>query len=259
MKKSDWKYILKWENLFYAIPVLTGLVIAILGFFNKIGSNGVNIAILLVLTSITSLLLVSHIVMTKLKDHLEDPVISKILKPYEKMIEEIRSCLKSADEIWLLTRTGQSFIEYEYVNEFEKIIKKGRGCFLFLNPENGALKMVANTVKEELKELSAIRNNPEFYKKYLNSLIKRSNNEIKLKVIDHLPAWTLVIINPRKMDEDSVIYVELATYRAKHKGRPAFKLTHRDGEYFNMFLNEFDEMWESAEDWTLREDVNNSR
>lgn len=253
MKEKKWKLIFKWENISTGITLLIAIIITILSLFGKVGDNVVNSTILFILISLSWQLFYSYIILTKLKNQLEDPVISKILKSYDdKMIEEIRNHLKSAKEIWLLTRTGQSFITYVYKKEFEEILKERKGRFLFLAPENLALEMVANVVKEKLEKLKSLIHNPIEYKEYLNSLREISKEEIDIRVIDYLPAWTLVIINPTKLDDHSIIYIELATYRAKYNGRPVFKVTPQDGEYFTMFLNEFNEMWKDAKSWKLK-------
>ena len=249
MKKKEWKFFFKPENIPYGITILAAIGVAILGLIGKVGSSIINTTILFVLTSITSLLLVSHIVITRLNDQLKDPPIVKILKPYNEIEHELKNRLNSAEEVWLLSRTGRGFLERNFKNEFDNIINKGKARFLFINPKNGALKMLENTVdvphiKEELRF-----SHQKGYIGFLNLLSPKCGNGNKLKVIDHLPAWTLIIFNPSKRNEQSVIFVELGKYRSEYKYRPAFKITLHDGEYFDRFLSEFNEMWKDAKDW----------
>lgn len=84
---------------------------------------------------------------------------------------------------------------------------------------------------------------------FLNKLKEDYGNETDLRVIDYLPAWTLIIINPNKRNEDSVIYVELATYNADAEERPTFKVTSDEKKYFNEFLNEFNDMLRDSRPW----------
>ena len=85
---------------------------------------------------------------------------------------------------------------------------------------------------------------------FLNHLQEEYNDEINLKVIDHLPAWSLLITNPNKISKETKIYVELASYHASATNRLVFKVTLQDIGYFNLFKkDEFERMWEKAKPW----------
>ncbi len=266
MKESKWKLIMKPKNIPFGITFLIALAVTILGFMGIVGVNWINSAILLVLISIAYQLLSSHIVMDKLKDRLDYPLVTKILKSYDELKDEIRIRLKDADEIWLLTRTGTGwFRDKAFGKEIRKVIKKGKDSrLLFLNPkpDEGALKMHADSSKLEWYEnkevletkFEQIRANCfKLNNELMKENTKRKKKLFQLKVIDHLPAWTFFIINPNRRNSDSVIYAESGSYRSASDERPFLKITVQDIKYFNEFIEEFEEMWNDGEEWEIRD------
>jgi hypothetical protein len=57
------------------------------------------------------------------------------------------------------------------------------------------------------------------------------------------------MINPKKKDDKSVIYVEFATYRAGSRSRPVLKVNPKSLEYYDRFVDEFEEMWKVSKLW----------
>jgi hypothetical protein len=91
---------------------------------------------------------------------------------------------------------------------------------------------------------------------FFNWLVDERDNKgmtLSLKVIDHLPAWTLVMINPSSRDDSSIIYVEVTTYRADWESRPIFKVKPQDTGFFNRLLGEYEDMWKAAREWEKQE------
>lgn len=71
-------------------------------------------------------------------------------------------------------------------------------------------------------------------------------NRLAVRLFDYLPAWTLILINPRK--NDGVIYVELATYRSHPRKRPSFMVERGlDNDLFDQLRNKFEQMWQNAQ------------
>ncbi len=258
MKKNHWKFLLKPGNIPYSITILTAIVIGILGIFpgNIIKETVLISIILLVLSSIIYLLLISQRVMNNLKDKLEFPSIGKVLRTYdEKMITEIKNRIEGAEEIWLLSRTGMGFLEKDYRREFEKFIEKGKARFLFLDPENGALKMVEDCQETDFEREEVRFRHKNLYRSFLDSWkAKCQKGKSDLKVTGHFPAWTLIFFDPQKKGEKNAAYVELATYHPTPRERPVFKVTLQD-EYFDVFLDDFKKMWEKAVTWPLNKKV----
>lgn len=248
--KIDWKVIKKPENIPYVIIILIASFVAILGLIGVVEVQTLTAAVLLVLVSIAWLLIILHSSIREFQKQWKSPNIGEILKPFQEMEGEIRSKIGTADEIWLLSRTGRGWWN-NFNDEFKKVPK---ARFLFLDPDNAALEMV---VKSALEPWDNFEYNPNALWamkdqaiRFLNYLKSNTGDKIDLKVIDHLPAWTLLIANPNKTTKESIIYVELAPYHASPTKRPVFKVTLQDIEYFILFKkDEFERMWEKARPW----------
>lgn len=73
---------------------------------------------------------------------------------------------------------------------------------------------------------------------------------LEVRVIDHLPAWTLLLVD--SYDDRGVMYVELGAFRANCQKRPTFRLTKEaDKEWFERFREEFELMWDRAQEIDL--------
>lgn len=244
---------------------MIALLIAILGFFKVVSVEVVTSAVLLVLSSIVPLLIILHSSIRIFQKQLKSPNIGDILKPFHEMQDEIRSNIHADSEIWLLSRTGQGWCK----NFKEELIislnstNSNKARFLLLDPNNGALKMIEKSGLKPWNKFNHVDNRLWNSKleaiDFLNHLKNHCEHQIDLKVIDHLPAWTLIIINPSKITNESIIYVELATYNASPVNRPTFKVTPDDTEYFDLFIDQFKIMWKKAESWKIIEKVDNSK
>lgn len=227
------------EDAGLVLIILIAVIIALLGLFTDIISSkliaSVNISIL---SATAGLLLVAYRTMVQLKESVEPPKLSKVFKKYNKLDDEIENSLKSAQEIFLLTRTTLGWWR-DYGEELEALLrKKGENRLLLLDPKGEAYKMAQGTSKIDWTD------------NYIEHLQKLCEKEaLELKVIDHLPACMLLIINPIKRNRESIIYVAISTYTNTHRGPTVFKIRPQD-ELFEWYLKEFNDMWKAAEPWT---------
>ena len=246
MTKTDyWEDIKRLENIFYIINIFVLIIITILNHLNIVSDKVLMSAVSIVLSATILLLGIFHNSVRKFQEQCKSPGIGNIFKPFHEMRDEIKLSIMNADEIWLLTRTGQRFVNETFKDQFDYIIKRDKKvCFLFLNPDDDALKMVAKPLgRNSINEKKSAE-------VFLNELKSRyNNNTINLNVIDYLSAWTLIIINPNKKIRESVIYVELATYHADAEDRPTFKVASDQEKYFKKFIREFEEMWKASSQW----------
>jgi len=253
------------ENPIYVIIILIAFLVAILGLLRVVLVEVLIAAVLIVLSSIVSLLFILHSSIRKFQKQLKSPTIGDILKPFHEMEGEIRLNIHTDSEIWLLSRTGQGWcnnFKEELINSLNST-NNNKARFLLLDPNNGALKMIEKSGLKPWNKFNHVDNRLWYSKleaiDFLNHLKNNRENQIDLKVIDHLPAWTLIIINPSKRTNESIIYVELATYNASPEERPTFKVTSQDTEYFNLFIKQFEIMWEKARSWEIIENVDNPK
>ena len=256
-----------WDVL---LTMLVAIAIAILSYVQVVASQGVSTAILSVLFLISCSLLINRETNNRLQqttdkiwERMQKPSIDEIIIPYKKWMEDIESQLNSANEVWVLSRTCTRFWE-DYQTQLQKIIdRKGSLRFLLVNPGNGALRMIADSVelirnhelsgkfKQVTQEnasnrLALLRGRIEDFVQYITVVSTHvGKGHLELRTIEYLPAHTLVIINGH--NEEGIIFVELGTFSANGRNRPTFALVKsKDTELFSLYYNEYKVMWDSA-------------
>lgn len=272
-KNKYWGFIKKPQNLLAFLPFLIALGIVFLQIISvfELETNDLVYVIITALVTIGFLLLALHYTLQELQnqfqleqskiqyklDQLEHPNISKVIQTFGDLEKDIRSDISAADEIWLLSRTGRGWWT-NFNEQFTNGSNKKKMCFLFLDPDGAALQMVVNSDLEPWDKFG-YNHNKLWAKKeesinFLNHL--KENYKIDLKVIDHLPAWSLLVINPNNRSKESKIYVELAPFHASAMNRPIFKVGFDDTKRFNLFKkDEFEKMWKRATPWSYKKIV----
>jgi hypothetical protein len=251
------------ENLEVYATFLVALVFAILGILGKIDLEIIISAVLAVLSvEAISLLTNRHQTkdLTKSIDHLsslqESPSLSAHFEAYESRMQNIRADLGQADEVWILSRTCRRLWS-DYQEELRRVARYAQSAavdelcglrLLFLDPENGALDMVSRSAEWSRPEDSQqLKGSVESFIEYLVGVQEHLNFDCRfeVRVIDHLPAWTLIFVNPRK--DDGVVYVEMATYRSPSLVRPCLVVQRdKDNAVYRMLLEDFELMWKAA-------------
>lgn len=251
MKNRFWRFVIQPHNVFYISTIAVGIIVGILSIFQDIRFNITIGVVLLALSSTTSLLLSNSQKMGEMKEFCSSKQsIGNIFYNLEDLEDEIRTNINAAEEIWLLTRTGQGWMKSDrFKNELDKVFKN-KCKLLVLDPENGALKMVKMSIKMDWQKSKI---NSYLDKKCVSDFLdwfKMCYPETDIRVIDYLPAYTLLIINPSKRDfRKSLIYVELSCFDAGSTNRLIFKISLADSAYFDRFINEFNTMWKKSRQW----------
>jgi hypothetical protein len=244
--------------------------IAILSYFQVVEPQVVSTAILSVLFLIASGLLVNRETNNRLQRtteiflrRIQKPPIEEIIIPYRKWIEAIENHLESAQEVWILSRTCTRLWD-DYKDQLQGVIdRKGSVRLLMVDPRNGALRMIANSIElERARELAGrftrvtiendsnrvvqLRAQVEDFAGYIATMSEQVGLEhLALRTIDHLPAHTLVIINGSS--EEAIMFVELGTFQSNGRTRPTFSLLRsKDLGMFNLYHSEYQAMWNSA-------------
>jgi hypothetical protein len=140
--------------------------------------------------------------------------------------------------------------------------QKGTIRLMLVDPRNGALQMMAdNTELARLHEISGqftripensnnrldrLRGQVQDFVEYITHMSKQvGKGRLALRIINYLPAHTLVIINGKS--EQGIIFVELGTFRSNGRSRPTFCLFKaKDKQLFDLYYDEFLAMWDCA-------------
>jgi hypothetical protein len=181
--------------------------------------------------------------------------LSEMLRNYSREKEKLRDHLNRANEVWIVSRTGL-MLWRDFNDEFENIACERKGLrLMFIDPrESVLLNMIARSaVWSKPEDSSLLKANMEQFVGNLALLCENSKTfqKFEVRLINHLPPWTLFLINPR--DGSGTIFVEMATYRSDSNKRPLFVVhENRDGELYKLFRKEFEEMWKNARSaWEL--------
>lgn len=258
------------RNWDVVLTMVIAATIAVLSYLQRVEPQVVSTAILSILFLIACGLLVSRETNDRLQQTTEEiwgrlrkPSIDEIITPYEEWIREIRANLTLSMEVWILSRTCSRFWE-DYDTQLIEVLNRGGTIrLLSVDPKNGALRMIANSV-----ELARARDLEGTFRKvtaencsnqlvlwqarvndfaeYITRLASNyPNNHLDLRFIDYLPAHTLVIINGG--GDQGMMFVELGTFQANGRHRPTFSLLKmKDKELFALYHDEYQVMWDSA-------------
>ncbi len=174
------------------------------------------------------------------------PRLSEVFVPYHERMKELSDHLLQADEVWILSRTCRRLWS-DYEEELRTIAARNGLKLLFLDPSNGALKMISKSaVWQQPGDGDRLKSDVEQFITRLERVRGALHlDKFEVRLLDYLPAWSLVMINPHK--DTGVIFAELATYRSHPRKRPSLKVECGvDYDLFNQLRYEFEQMWNSA-------------
>jgi hypothetical protein len=251
--RDIWDDIRQGRNLEVYLTVLICVVVLVLDLFDIADLKIVTSAILAVLSLEAFSLLANRRNELELQRALAEttrqlarPRLAEVIVPYTERMKELTDHLLQADEVWILSRTCRRMWG-DYEDELRTIAARHGLRLLVVDPSNGALDMITRSaVWQQPDDSARLKSNVEQFITLLGQVRGTLRLEkFELRLLDYLPAWTLVVINPHK--DTGVIYVELATYRSHPRKRPSLKVEcGTDYELFSQLLYEFEEMWRSA-------------
>lgn len=151
--------------------------------------------------------------------------------------------IKDAKSISILARTSVNLLS-QYERQFYEVID--RGCevkLLFISPLSEATRYVYGTDPEIFSE------NIRMMNFHLSRLKKKNYAKFSVKCIKHAPTVSLILIE-KENPGDNFIIVQLYFLHSRiSRDRPLFKISSTD-RWYNAFFEEFDQLWNSAEDFT---------
>jgi hypothetical protein len=259
------------QNFDVLLTIVAAIIVIILDLWNIVQPDIVAAATLMILSLIGVSLLLNRVAVHRLQAttermlaRLQKPSIDEILLPYKRWMEDIETNLASANEVWVLSRTCTRFWE-DYRNLLQGILDRN-GCIrlLLVDPHNGALKMIANSIElarsrdvagqrflkvipaDGTNRLALLQAQVEDFVKYVAGYSSQVGAErLALRMIDYLPAHTLVIVNGAS--EQGVIFVELGTFHSDGRSRPTFSLRRiKESQLYSLYIDEYQAMWEYA-------------
>lgn len=252
--KRLWEDIRQGRNIEVYVTVVLCFAVIVLNTLGIVESQIVASAILAVLSLESVSLLTNRRTEQELRSSLEElakrqqkPRIADVISPFGEGISERTRQLATADEVWILSRTCRR-IWSDYQEELRTVAQRGGLRLLLIDPSDGAVEMVARSaIWQQPDDGAMLKLDIE---RFLDRLERIQGtvrlNKFEVRVINYLPAWTLILVNPGR--SDGVIYVELATYRSHSRKRPTFAVRcGYDNDLFEQFRYEFEQMWNDAQ------------
>jgi len=178
------------------------------------------------------------------KASLDEIIITrKDLQPLEERLKYTKNVQISGASLFRLTT--------EYMNLFED--KANEGCvfkFLLLDPNCEATKLVATNIVYEINDIVMNISNINNTINSLKQLQKKYPENIEIKTVDFLPAYSLIITDSHK--ESGVVRLELYTQLIPTRNRPQLVFyKSREPKWYDFFVNQFDIMWNNASSKTI--------
>jgi hypothetical protein len=188
--------------------------------------------------------------------HRIDQILNKVslfaIKPdfIQEFPTEFTQRLESAHEL-IIVGTHHNSTLTAYYHIFEEKLKLGHYIkFILISPNGKACKMAAmrfpgkiNPEQEKTRIISSLET--------LSELKKVAPDCLQFKVIDFLVDYSAFLMEPNT--NHGIVFIERNTFKTSGGSRKP-KLIYRkeDGAWFEHFNTEINNLWNSAEDWTVK-------
>lgn len=131
---------------------------------------------------------------------------------------------------------------------------------LLIDPESQAIEMSAQRsedpkdtayyhrrLESSLSDLAYLHKHVEGLKQNRKRAAKPGTLSVRL--LSYAPSFGMTSLDPQK--KQGILYVELFPHKLGHKMAPKFELTSgNDKKWYAYFLEQFEQMWESARPWS---------
>ena len=161
---------------------------------------------------------------------------------------ELRESIAQAKEVILVGLTFTQTIQ-SFSSPFEQVLSRNDKIrFLIIKEKSAAAKMAAfrNNLRRTQEKVDNLIDNTLTRLAEISSSVPGSQKNLEVRVIDYLPPWTLIAIDPH--ESGGYMWLRLTTFRVPNDKRPGFELKRKlDNKWFPFFLEQFEAIWQEAE------------
>lgn len=240
-----------YQNLDLYITITIAVVIAILGLIGIVDQTVISSAILATLSLVSYSLIKSRhqdeeiklkLLEINSRNKLSENFFSQEFNPYD-----LRESVAQAKEVIFL---GLTFTQTVQVLSFPFAQVLGQNHkirFLLIEEKSSAAKMAAfrNNLRRTQEKVDKLVEDTLIRLAEVSSSVPGSQKNLEVRVIDYLPSWTLISINP--YEASGYMWLRLTTFRIPNDKRPGFKLRRElDNKWFPFFLEQFEAIWQEA-------------
>jgi hypothetical protein len=240
-----------YQNLDLYVTVTLAVIIAILGLIGIVNQTVISSAILAILSLVSYSLIKSRhqdediklkLLEINSRDKLSEIFFSQEFNPYD-----LRDSVAQAKEVIFLGLTFTQTVQ-ALSSPFEQVLsQKHKIRFLLIEGKSSATKMAAfrNNLRRTQEKADKLVEDTLIRLAEVSSSIPDSRKNLEVRVIDYLPSWTLISINP--YEADGYMWLRLTTFRIPNDKRPGFELRRElYTKWFPFFLEQFEAMWQEA-------------
>jgi hypothetical protein len=245
--KRIWEEVRKGENLDAYLTIIVALVLSVLNLLGIAPTEKIPAITLTVL----ALLAVSSLV----NRHRVEDLTANLASMRELFVSEFdsksfKNDLNLADEIWLYGASLDDIVK-DYYSLFEKKLKDGKVIKA----------MVIDPNSPNVLELSEMRAyvNPDAQRagaKILAALsdfcsLKKISFNLYIRTLKYPITHRMIAINPNH--PDGKLYISNYPFGTPGGSLPKFLLTEKDGNWYNLYKREAENLWEAGQDWVCNQ------
>ncbi len=243
-----WEEVRKGENLDAYLTIIAALVLSAL--------NLLGIAPTETLPAITLTVLALLAISSLVNRHRVEDLAANIASMRELFVSEfdsksLKNDITLADEIWLYGASLDDIVK-DYYSLFEKKLKDGKVIKA----------MVMDPTSPNVFELSEMRAyvNPDAQRagsKTLAalsdfcSLKKISSDSLHIRTIKYPITHRMIAVNPNS--SDGKLYISNYPFGTPGGSLPKFLLTEKDGNWYNLYKREAENLWNAGHDWVCNQ------
>ncbi len=158
-------------------------------------------------------------------------------------IDNFTQIVSGAVRVRILARTVVNLVG-QYSNEFKRMINNGCEVqLLIVDPASDAAKYLYKN------RFDLYQNNVELVRKHIKELQDLSSENFEVRTISHAPTVSIMWIEKRDISDTYLRVQFYFLHGAVGRDRPIFHI-HRGDRWYNVFVNEFDELWKDSSDWS---------
>jgi hypothetical protein len=177
---------------------------------------------------------------------------------------DVGSDVQSANQIDMCGVTLTSTVNKQFSNLRERLRKGARIRLLVIDPDSLAPKMSAQRrtgegdVSYDFTRLEATLRDIEYLQKSWAEPRSQQGDSteqgsLSVRFLPYAPSFGIISLDAGS--SNGKVFVELYPHKA-YRDQPAFDLMpYRDGEWYNFFVEQFEQMWQSGKPWAPGADL----
>ncbi|GAB4377370.1 MAG: hypothetical protein Kow00121_26620 [Elainellaceae cyanobacterium] len=240
-----------YQNLDFYTTVILAVLIAILGLVGVVNQAVISSAILATLSLVSYSLIKnrhqdeeikSKLLELNAREQLSEIFFSEDFNPYDLR----ESIIQSNEAVFFgltFTQTIQALSP-----SFEQALRQNLKIrFLLIEGKSSASVMAAfrNKLRRTPDKVDRLVEDTLIRLAEVSNSVSGFKGNLEVRVVDYLPSWTLVAINP--YETDGWMWIRLTTFRVSNDRRPGFRLSRKnDSKWFSSFLEQFEAIWQES-------------